>query len=129
MRDITCPRCGNHISHTFKEVKKVIKCPHCNMELMIDGRSQRMLKYTRTLFVAIVVSILMIGMMNLGTVSSYVALIIVLSIMLALMNVYDRLCLIITDKIFHLRYVPFEKPDVKEAIKARKAKEKKKHGL
>lgn len=126
MRDIECPRCGNRISYGLKDTKKMIKCHHCNLELVIDGRSQRLLKRTRTFFVIVVATLLVFCLSRLGSVSSYLAVIAVCSIMLIFMNQYDKLCLIITDKIFHLRYIPYKKPDSKELKKARKAKGKRK---
>ena len=126
MQKVECPRCGSTISYGFKETSKKIKCHHCNMELVIDERTQRLFKYTRTFFVVVAASILMYGLSRLESISSYIAVILVCSVMLAFMNFYEKLCLIMTDKIFHLRYIPYKKPDAKELKKARLAKQKRK---
>ena len=119
MKEIKCARCGKSLKYNFKSLSKHIKCDHCNLEMIIDSRSQRMLKYVRGLFVAIVVSILMYGCMKLGTIESYVAIIIVCSFTLLLTQFSDQLCLLITDKIFHLRYIAYERPKVKAAKTAK----------
>ena len=109
MKEMKCYRCGK--TETVKEMKlrKSWECPHCHAVMVLDLPTQRKLKYVRMLFVAIIVSLLMYGCSRLGTVTSYVALIVTCSLAIVITQFSDQLCLALTDKLFGLPYMPVEK--------------------
>ncbi|MSA70299.1 hypothetical protein [Holdemania massiliensis] len=118
MKEIKCYRCGKIHSAAAMKLRKSWACPHCHGVMVLDLPTQRKLKYVRMLFVALIVSLLMYGCSQLGTVSSYVALIITCSAAIVLTQFSDQLCLWLTDKLFGLTYMPVEK-DRNSPVKSR----------
>ena len=102
MKEMKCYRCGK--TETVKEMKlrKSWECPHCHAVMVLDLPTQRK-------FVAVVVSLLMYGCSRLGTVTSYVALIVTCSLAIVITQFSDQLCLALTDKLFGLRYMSVQK--------------------
>ena len=90
------------------KLRKSWECTHCHPVMVLDPATPRKLKYNRMLFVAVVVSLLMYGCSRLGTLTSYVALIVTCSIAIVITQFSDQLCLALTDKLFGLRYMPVE---------------------
>ena len=66
------------------KLRKAWECTHCHGVMVLDLPTQRKLKYVRMLFVAIIVSLLMYGCSQLGSVTSYIALIITCSLAIGL---------------------------------------------
>ena len=108
MKKIKCYRCGKIHEVSEMKLRKSWECTHCHAVMVLEPATQRKLKYIRMLFVAVVVSLLMYGCSRLGTLTSYVALIVTCSIAIVITQFSDQLCLALTDKLFGLRYMPVE---------------------
>ena len=77
---------------------------------MVKYTAKRLLQSLITvLVVATIVSLLMYGCSQLGSVTSYIALIITCSLAIVITQFSDQLCLWLTDKLFGLKYMPVEK--------------------
>lgn len=109
MKEIKCYRCGKTHSVASMKLRKAWECTHCHGVMVLDLPTQRKLKYVRMLFVAIIVSLLMYGCSQLGSVTSYIALIITCSLAIVITQFSDQLCLWLTDKLFGLKYMLVEK--------------------
>ena len=125
METIKCPRCGKTRTISFKQYKEILECEHCHQKMILDGKSLRKLKYLRMGIVILICGLLMWGLSMLGTVSSYLAIIIACSITLLFAQFSDGICLGLTAKFLGVNYVSF----IPQKKSVQKKAPKKKHSL
>lgn len=110
-KEVKCYKCGKVYQIDRWHPKKLLECSHCHANMAIDYSTQRLFKYVRILIVTIIVAILMYGCSRLGNITSYIAMIITVSIAIVITQFSDQICLIIVNQIFGLKYEMYIKQD------------------
>ncbi|MGN1406013.1 MAG: hypothetical protein ACI4WM_07055 [Erysipelotrichaceae bacterium] len=114
---LKCFKCGKVKDINSKNASKVIECEHCHAKMCIDYETDRKYRYVSMgliMFIAL-------GLLGSFTVieksGNYIPALIALSVALAFTFFSDKLCLLITMKLFglsYIEYVPMKKKEKKK---------------
>lgn len=110
-KEVKCYKCGKVYKINKWHPKKLLECSHCHANMAINNSTQRLFKYVRIMMVTVIVAILMYACSKLGNLTSYIAMIITVSIAMVITQFSDQICLIIVDRVFGLNYEMYVKQD------------------
>lgn len=124
-KTVRCARCGKELVLEGKQIKETVACDHCHQQMRIDERSQKRFKAVRYFFVLAICIIIAVGMRFI-TQNNYLTLLVMLSMGLVLANSADRLCLLLTEMVFHLEYEAYTPVKLSNKDKLKQEKSRKK---
>ncbi len=128
-KTVRCARCGKELVFEGKQIKETVACDHCHQRMRISEKSQKRFRTVRYFFVLLICIIIAVGM-RFFTQNNYLTLLVMLSLMLVLANFADHLCLLLTEKIFHLEYEAYHPVELTKKEKRKQNQQKKqKKGL
>ena len=128
-KTVKCARCGKELVLEGKQIQETVSCDHCHLQMRISEKSQKQFRNVRYFFVFLICIIISLGM-HAFTQNNYLILLVMLGIVLLLSNYSDHWCLLLTDKIFSLKYEEYHPVELTKKEKRKQNQQKKqKKGL
>ena len=101
--EVSCLRCHTRISVPDTKISRTLKCPHCNLRMKINARTQRLERRISIILVSAVGAVLFWGMKSFEK-GNYMVLVFGLTLATSLIAFIDRICLWIVDRLYGLEY-------------------------
>ena len=124
-KTVRCARCGKELVFEGKQIQEAGSCDHCHQQMRINEKSQKRFRTVRYFFVLSFCIIIAVGM-RFFTQNNYLVLLVMLSMGLVLANFADHLCLLLTEKMFHLEYEAHQPVKLSNKDKLKQDRNKKK---
>lgn len=114
---IKCFKCGKIKDIDSKNASKVVECDHCHSKMCIDYETDRKFRYVSMGMIMLMALLLLGSFTIIEKQHNYIPAIVALSAALAFTFFSDKVCLLITMKLFglsYIEYIPMKKKEKKK---------------
>lgn len=114
---LKCFKCGKVKDIDHKNAAKVIECEHCHSKMCIDYETDRKFRYVSMAMIMFIAICLLGSFTVIEKSHNYIPAIIALSLAMAFTFFSDKVCLLITMKLFglsYIEYIPMKKKEKKK---------------